>query len=440
MSEPVPSVDIEDVLSSIRRLVSDDNRPAPKPEPDDVPHKPTRLVLTPSLLVSELAQTESLPEEPAMSVPEPEFTDSDFGASESGGMADDIASDEVADPLTDVPDVAVQDTGQDRETDDDSGSEPETDFQSDSHQTLDLSEYQPDTETDKETSRTPWSDPDTTLFEAAKSAESTEGDEDSDFAESLHFDDDGSGEHDDGPLTGEVDPVEEYSAAEPPEEISGDLSGEDNADQADLAAGDLHDMPEDPVLPPLQDDAGDYGDDAQSEASEWSGDNWESSSDDAESSFEPVDADEPYNTATLGAKIAALEAQIAQTSDQWEPDGELGDDYAGTKVETIEWQDHDVVAPVVPRRVSADDHHENDAHEDESNVGTIQAEPEGDAGNIADVLAGDDAILDEESLRELVADIVRQELQGALGERITRNVRKLVRREIHRALTAQELD
>jgi len=43
-------------------------------------------------------------------------------------------------------------------------------------------------------------------------------------------------------------------------------------------------------------------------------------------------------------------------------------------------------------------------------------------------------------LRELVTEIVRQELQGALGERITRNVRKLVRREIHRALTSQELE
>ena len=40
----------------------------------------------------------------------------------------------------------------------------------------------------------------------------------------------------------------------------------------------------------------------------------------------------------------------------------------------------------------------------------------------------------------MVTDIVREELQGALGERITRNVRKLVRREIHRALVAQELD
>lgn len=52
----------------------------------------------------------------------------------------------------------------------------------------------------------------------------------------------------------------------------------------------------------------------------------------------------------------------------------------------------------------------------------------------------DDTFIDEEMLRELVTDIVRQELQGALGERITRNVRKLVRREIHRALTSHELD
>ena len=51
-----------------------------------------------------------------------------------------------------------------------------------------------------------------------------------------------------------------------------------------------------------------------------------------------------------------------------------------------------------------------------------------------------DDVLDEDALRELVSDIVREELQGALGERITRNVRKLVRREIHRALAAQELE
>ncbi len=41
---------------------------------------------------------------------------------------------------------------------------------------------------------------------------------------------------------------------------------------------------------------------------------------------------------------------------------------------------------------------------------------------------------------DLVAEIVREELTGDLGERITRNVRKLVRREIHRALLTREFE
>jgi len=48
-------------------------------------------------------------------------------------------------------------------------------------------------------------------------------------------------------------------------------------------------------------------------------------------------------------------------------------------------------------------------------------------------------VLDEEMLREMVSEIVRRELQGSLGERITRNVRKLVRREIYRALETRDL-
>ncbi|WP_089268581.1 hypothetical protein [Puniceibacterium sediminis] len=42
--------------------------------------------------------------------------------------------------------------------------------------------------------------------------------------------------------------------------------------------------------------------------------------------------------------------------------------------------------------------------------------------------------IDELMLRDLVADVVRQELQGVLGDRITRNVQKLVQREIQRTL------
>ena len=36
--------------------------------------------------------------------------------------------------------------------------------------------------------------------------------------------------------------------------------------------------------------------------------------------------------------------------------------------------------------------------------------------------------------------LIREELSGTLGERITRNVRKLVRAEINRALTARDFD
>jgi len=46
---------------------------------------------------------------------------------------------------------------------------------------------------------------------------------------------------------------------------------------------------------------------------------------------------------------------------------------------------------------------------------------------------------DDEAMRLLIARMIRAELQGDLGEQITRNVRKLVRREIKRALSAEDL-
>ncbi|AJE45975.1 hypothetical protein [Celeribacter indicus] len=57
-------------------------------------------------------------------------------------------------------------------------------------------------------------------------------------------------------------------------------------------------------------------------------------------------------------------------------------------------------------------------------------------------LAGyaEDDMMDEEALRELVAQVIREELQGDLGRRITRNLRRLVRREVQRALTLREFE
>ncbi len=59
-----------------------------------------------------------------------------------------------------------------------------------------------------------------------------------------------------------------------------------------------------------------------------------------------------------------------------------------------------------------------------------------------DVLGDDDGFddVDEDLLRPLVAKLIREELQGELGERITRNVRKLVRREILRAMSSREFE
>ncbi|WP_323036600.1 hypothetical protein [Pararhodobacter sp.] len=59
---------------------------------------------------------------------------------------------------------------------------------------------------------------------------------------------------------------------------------------------------------------------------------------------------------------------------------------------------------------------------------------EADARETGDAVSEHDSILDEEMLRALVAQIVREELHGQLGERVTQQVRKLVRAEIAKAL------
>ncbi len=49
------------------------------------------------------------------------------------------------------------------------------------------------------------------------------------------------------------------------------------------------------------------------------------------------------------------------------------------------------------------------------------------------------APIDEDILHELVRDLLAEELQGPLGEKITRNIRKMVRAEIARELSLRDL-
>jgi len=65
--------------------------------------------------------------------------------------------------------------------------------------------------------------------------------------------------------------------------------------------------------------------------------------------------------------------------------------------------------------------------------------PEPAEDGLADGLAAGQPApnLDEAALRAMINAIVREELQGELGERISRNMRKLIRREIAEALEEQ---
>ena len=87
---------------------------------------------------------------------------------------------------------------------------------------------------------------------------------------------------------------------------------------------------------------------------------------------------------------------------------------------------------------------------DDAAVEEADFDPNGDlaeAAALAALAAEDDLAetqglmeLDEDMLRDIVRDIIHQELHGSLGERITRNVRKLVRAEISRAMATRDLE
>ena len=130
----------------------------------------------------------------------------------------------------------------------------------------------------------------------------------------------------------------------------------------------------------------------------------------------------------------------------WEPDGDEEDAFAeGGEAPALDWRDVD--------EAEAYEVEAYEAHSPDARPAQDTGPDDRDRGlGGADFQAGttmaednafaieDEAVLDEEALRDLVAEIVREELMGTLGERITRNVRKLVRREIHRALNAQDFD
>ncbi len=124
--------------------------------------------------------------------------------------------------------------------------------------------------------------------------------------------------------------------------------------------------------------------------------------------------------------IAQLEAAVTQPAEDWQPE-------EGEAFDEADWAISAMAASEEPELVMP---MENSAFEGNQPVETDEVvAPDAE---LAAFLPQEPAI-DQDALRALIGQIVREELAGETGERITRNVRKLVRREINLMLTARDL-
>lgn len=166
---------------------------------------------------------------------------------------------------------------------------------------------------------------------------------------------------------------------------------------------------------------------------------------------EQASDDTPAEPVTIEDKIAALEALISRTDTEFEPDGAEDGANAARDGQSLPWEDSVPQSPIVQNETLPDPEgasqtaafQDNATRFERAHSEAVETAQSEIAMNASETLLQSEdvsGVLDEEALRDMVAEIVRQELQGPLGERITRNVRKLVRREIYRALAANELD
>lgn len=366
MSKPVTNEEVEDVLSSIRRLVSEDKRPlaglssTPKAPEPVAAAAPDRLVLTPALRVADISHDTGTAQ-------------NDDGALNDGPL--DLAS--VAretwtqtDEAEEGP-SAAEDQHQPATTEfDDEDREPDAAMDA-----LDALVQQ-------------------TLEPQAQSEET--GLEDGDYGDESYW-------HDEEDHTQSDEAQQDHTTSADHAEVQADFGDDvdwDDGLEPDHAETDASG---DPAREPFFDD-------------------------DPQPEYSP-EVDLRAASIPLKATIAALGAAIGKTRQDWEPDGDEAETLSAADAGAMVWEDDvelDAKGAPLPAEETSDD---ADADTDAPKDVPIGA-----------AFGGDDQLMDEEALRDLVAEIVRAELQGALGERITRNVRKLVRREIHRALTAQELD
>lgn len=372
MSDPVSNIQIEDVLSSIRRLVSEDTRIERGPVPSAEGRKTTKLMLTPSQRVPDEAQ----PEQAWQAEGQP------FDAPFDEILSDDIQSTETAEADVLGSADAFVASGNTTEMTDAPWRNPDaTLFNAVNVRDLDAASDEQNEEDDANLADVYTLEDMIASRDIAESLESSEAeDQDNDQADDIHV------AFDEG-----IQTSSEFLAVD---ELNSDIIEHDDIVEYDDEEDNQH-----------SDE--DFADGLNGQETAWVG--------------EADDFSHSERVAALSDKIKALEAAIGRSHDQWDAE----------EIDAVE------VEPSVNPAVQWNNQGPQDAAAPSADAPSAIPSPDADK---VDVIAPDEAVLDEEMLRELVSDIVREELQGALGERITRNVRKLVRREIHRALTTQEFD
>lgn len=356
MSDPVTNVEIEDVLSSIRRLVSEESKPS-----DGRPRAAEKLVLTPSQRISEPADRSGARQGEATDRPEWHAPAHGAGGGEAAPRAE---------PEAELPPFRARRGGADEAgaRDDEDGTAAETGEPSQVGARGEL----------------PW----------AKAAD----------------------EGEDGVLTPAGDrpgPAPEPRDATDASPDGHRLNAETVATGAPTWPETGHDTaPEEERVPeaaaeavpdPLEQPAWEDGEDPAAPADDM-----------------PLVEASAESAARLEATIAALEAAVSRRGGDWDTEDS---GLEGLAAEPGEAGGPDAWESVYDARTAP---------------GAGQAD---ETTNPEEFLATSGTLeIDEEALRDLVAEIVRQELMGELGERITRNVRKLVRREIQRAIASQDFE
>lgn len=148
----------------------------------------------------------------------------------------------------------------------------------------------------------------------------------------------------------------------------------------------------------------------------------ESDADDARENLLVLEPATRADRAGLEETIAELEAAVTAQPDEWEAD-------EGENLDAAAWaasafQLHAVSDAAEDAALSKEDTPDTPVPDDMPLQGSA-------SGTLP---------VDDDALRAIVVAILREELSGDMGERMTRNVRKLVRREINRVLVSRDME